>query len=234
MKQIVPFTKKISFSTNVEEITSISLDKMVRSFKDNEISGEFELYLEYKENDISVTTESYTSNIPFDINLDSRYKLDDIKVEIDDFYYEIEDNDVFLHIDVLIDGLEYEEDELINIIPKRVKEEQINDEVIEDDVIDIVEDRDIEDVDDLFKEMEEEAIPLEIPINEPKKSMPIFETFDPSNETYVTYNVHIVRDEDNIDSICEKYAVTKEELSYYNEIKEIKLGDKLIVPTHKK
>ena len=42
------------------------------------------------------------------------------------------------------------------------------------------------------------------------------------------------RENDTIDSICSKYGVTKEELSNYNELKDIKFGDKLIVPTYKK
>ena len=37
MKQIIPFTKTIDLSTNVEEITSISLDKIINSNRDNEI-----------------------------------------------------------------------------------------------------------------------------------------------------------------------------------------------------
>ena len=54
MKQIVPFTKKIEFNTNVDEITSISLDKKIKNIENSIISGIFDLYLEYKESDISV------------------------------------------------------------------------------------------------------------------------------------------------------------------------------------
>lgn len=221
MRQIVPFTKRIELENNIEEITSISLDHTLEFTGNNEIKGEFELYLEYKENDISVTTESYTSKIPFDISLDDKYVLDNSKVEIDDFYYEIEDNCVILHIDVLVDGLELVEEELENIISKH--EEPVREE-----------EREIE-IEDLFKEIDTDAISLEVEKKDHIKGLkPIFETFDPKNETYVTYNVHIVRDDDTVDSICLKYGVTKEELSYYNEAKEIKLGDKLIIPTYKK
>lgn len=231
MKQIIPFTKTIDLSTNVEEITSISLDKIINSNRDNEITGDFELYLEYKENDISIDTESYTATIPFNISLDDRYDSKDSKVEIDDFYYEIEDSRVILHVDVLVDGLNVAEKELENVIPIR-KEEVSEDEKIEDvkSEIKLEEDREDE-IEDLFKEVDEEIKPVEV---KEKKSKPIFETFDPNNETYVTYNVHIVRNDDNVDSICAKYNVTKEELAYYNELKEIKMGDKLIVPTYKK
>ncbi len=242
MKQIIPFTKTIDLSTNVEEITSISLDKIINSNRDNEITGDFELYLEYKENDISIDTESYTATIPFNISLDDRYDSKDSKVEIDDFYYEIEDSRVILHVDVLVDGLKVAEKELENVIPIR-KEEVSEDEKIEEvkSEIKLEEDREDEiegalmdkrdEIEDLFKEVDEEIKPVEV---KEKKSKPIFETFDPNNETYVTYNVHIVRNDDNVDSICAKYNVTKEELAYYNELKEIKMGDKLIVPTYKK
>ena len=250
MKQIIPFTKTIDLSTNVEEITSISLDKIINSNRDNEITGDFELYLEYKENDISIDTESYTATIPFNISLDDRYDSKDSKVEIDDFYYEIEDSRVILHVDVLVDGLKVAEKELENVIPIR-KEEVSEDEKIEEVKSEIKLEEDREDeiegslillgrtllimnnkkVEDLFKEVDEEIKPVEV---KEKKSKPIFETFDPNNETYVTYNVHIVRNDDNVDSICAKYNVTKEELAYYNELKEIKMGDKLIVPTYKK
>lgn len=282
MKQIVPFTRKISFDTSVDEITSISLDKTIKNIEDSIISGVFDLYLEYKESDISVNTLKYTSTIPFDIDVDSKYSLKNVKVDIDDFYYEIEDDDVVLHIDLLVDNLEYAEEELESIITKHedrkddeletfVEEEEIDDTKLDDkeDVKLEVDDRKIDEVkplnkeeqkedktvnkeedlkkadeviktkeerddsqikiEDLFKELDEKIVDAK---TSPK--VPIFETFDPKNETYVTYNVHIVREEDNIETICLKYGVTKEELSYYNDISIIKLGDKLIVPTYKK
>lgn len=280
MKQIVPFTRKISFDTSVDEITSISLDKTIKNIEDSIISGVFDLYLEYKESDISVNTLKYTSTIPFDIDVDSKYSLKNVKVDIDDFYYEIEDDDVVLHIDLLVDNLEYAEEELESIITKHEdreddeletfdEEEEIDDIELDDkEDVKLEDDRKIEEIksdyeeqkdktvnkdveplkkvdevvkpkeerddsqikiEDLFKELDEKIVDAK---TSPK--VPIFETFDPKNETYVTYNVHIVREEDNIETICLKYGVTKEELSYYNDISIIKLGDKLIVPTYKK
>ena len=283
MKQIVPFTRKISFDTSVDEITSISLDKTIKNIEDSIISGVFDLYLEYKESDISVNTLKYTSTIPFDIDVDSKYSLKNVKVDIDDFYYEIEGDDVILHIDLLVDNLEYVDEELESIITKHDEREDdeldkiFDEEEIDDTKLDDKEDVKLDDdrkideikpldkeeqkekedktvnkeedlkkvdevvkpkeerddsqikIEDLFKELDEKIVDVK---TSPK--VPIFETFDPKNETYVTYNVHIVREEDNIETICLKYGVTKEELSYYNDISIIKLGDKLIVPTYKK
>lgn len=249
MKQIVPFTKRISFDTSVDEITSISLDRKIKEINDSIISGVFNLYLEYKENDISVNVLKYESSIPFDIDIDDKYSLNDVKVEIDDFYYEIDDEEVILHIDVLIDNLEYAQEEIENIITKHesMKDdlvlsrevdksvfEEIDDsieETIIENISEMSKERDDDQIkiEDLFKELDEKVVDVKV-----EEKIPIYETFNLKNETYVTYNVHIVREDDNIDSICSKYGVTKEELSYYNDITIIKLGDKLVVPTYKK
>jgi len=243
MKQIVPFTKKIKFDTNVDEVTSISLDKKIKEVNDGIISGIFELYLEYKESDISIATLKYDSTIPFDIDIDEKYDLKNVKVDIDDFYYDIDESEVTLHIDVLIDNLELIEEKIE--IKKDEREEDLEIEVDDDieEVIDVkiddLEERDVKEetlerddlnikIEDLFKELDENITDVKV------KDTPLFKTFDDNNETFVTYNVHIVREEDNIETICLKYGVTKEELSYYNDINIIKLGDKLIVPTYKK
>lgn len=234
MKQIVPFIKNIEFKTNIEEVTCISLDYTLKSTLDNIISGEFDLYLEYKENDISVIAEKYESKIPFDIDLDEKYSLDKVKVEIDDFYYEIEDNIIILHIDLLVNDLELVEEKLDDVIVKHEERLELSEieKTDEEELKEELEEREDIEITDLFKE-DEVVIPVEVK-EKPKNTKNIFETFDPANETYVTYNVHIVREDDNVDSICLKYAVSKEDLANYNDLKEIKMGDKLIVPTYKK
>ena len=45
-------------------------------------------------------------------------------------------------------------------------------------------------------------------------------------EKYVTYRVYKVLENDNLDTILTKYSITKEELSEYNDIENIKSGDK--------
>ena len=53
-------------------------------------------------------------------------------------------------------------------------------------------------------------------------------------EKYVTYRVYMVEENDNIDTILTKYNITKDELADYNDIENIKFGDKLIIPTNEK
>lgn len=49
-------------------------------------------------------------------------------------------------------------------------------------------------------------------------------------ETFSTYHVYIMRSEDTLDAVMAKYNVTKEVLTKYNDIENIKLGDKIIIP----
>lgn len=209
MKQIVPFTRTIDLDTSVEEITSISLDKKVNSINNGIISGIFDLFLEFKENDESIDNKKYSSQIPFDIDIDDKYLLDNVSLDIDDFYYELDNNKVILHIDILIDNLE------------------LNDRVVEENPLN--EDNNVirndEEKPNLFSETEEKIENV---------TVPIYKTFDPEKDSYVTYSVHIIRDDETIDTVCQKYNVSKEDLAYYNDISTIKLGDKIIVPTYKK
>ena len=51
-----------------------------------------------------------------------------------------------------------------------------------------------------------------------------------NEETFSTYHVYIVRENDTIDKILDKYKVTREELADYNDLDNINLGTKLIIP----
>ena len=173
MKQIVPFTKEIELKTNVDEITSISLDKSFRGLENNELSGSFDLYFEYKENDISVDSKEYSEIIPFNIDIDTKYDASSATIDIDDFYYEIEDNRVILHIDVLIDGLSYKEEEVNNIVLKHDDRKlELEEEKGEDR-------SSKEETQDLFKD-EQSPVKLEAKEDVKRDTKPIFETFDAS------------------------------------------------------
>lgn len=49
-------------------------------------------------------------------------------------------------------------------------------------------------------------------------------------ETFVTYYVYIVREQDTVESILEKYKSTREALAAYNDLAQIKAGSKIIIP----
>ena len=190
MKKIVPYKKEVEFDTEVAEITSISLENTLKKVNDYFITGEFIVSGEYKIVDVSLNTEKFEFSLPFDINIDKKYKTDDLKIDIDDFYYELNDNKININISVLLDNLEETREEVITL------------------------------------EKENNAL------NEKEKKIrDIFDNLE-IEESYRTYKVYIVRENDTLESIMEKFKITKECLLDYNDLSEITVGLKIIIPTN--
>ena len=59
----------------------------------------------------------------------------------------------------------------------------------------------------------------------------IFEAFSNTEETYSTYSVYILRENQTIDEVLAKYNTNREVLSEYNDLDNLKVGSKLIIPT---
>ena len=47
---------------------------------------------------------------------------------------------------------------------------------------------------------------------------------------YTTYRVYILREDDHLETVMQKYGVTREQLEEYNQLGDLKIGDKLIIP----
>lgn len=251
MKNIIPFKKDVIFKTNLSEITSISLENTLSLDKDK-LSGDFIVSGEYKISDTSTTVEPFTLSLPFEIVIDERFDTKKATIDIDDFYYEIVNNNVLsVSIDVLIDKLEekplIELDDLVDVEPVRdiidseednmesenfdirevEKTNTLNDEREENRLVEeiIEENRLVEGEQDIIRKNDSEKEIVEEKINS------LFNQFSSDSEVYVTYNVFILRDGDNLDSIMEKYGVTEETLKKYNDLSNLKIGDKLIIPS---
>lgn len=207
MKKIVPFKKEISFKTNLSEITSISLDHELE-LDGYTIKGNLFISGSYKMNDVSVNVEEFKYNIPVNIEMNNNYILDDIKMDIEDFYYEIIDNNILsVDIEVSIDNLK-----------EAPMEEEKHPIIIEEEMVPV--DFEITNLEDV-EESRVDATDV--------KSL--FNNFDDSNETFSTYKICIVKETDTVESIVLNYGITKELLSEYNDISDIKIGDKLIIPS---
>ena len=229
MKNIIPFKKDVIFKTNLSEITSISLENTLNLNNDT-ISGDFIVSGEYKVSDKSTTVEPFELKLPFEIVLDDRFETTKATVDIDDFYYEIlNDNTLSISIDVLVDHLTekplIDVEDLVEVKPVRetlnIEEEEDNMETLKDEVI---EERCIEDEEDKNIDSDDNKELVEEKINS------IFSNNSLDGDMYVTYNVFIIREGDTLDSIMEKYNVTLEELKKYNDLSDLKLGDKIIIP----
>ena len=59
----------------------------------------------------------------------------------------------------------------------------------------------------------------------------LFSSLSDSDETYSTYSVYIVRENDNVEYIMNKYKVSREELENYNDLNNLDIGSKIIIPT---
>ena len=51
-----------------------------------------------------------------------------------------------------------------------------------------------------------------------------------ASNTYVTYHIHVVGENDTIDSIINNYKISKEILSEYNDLSSLNIGDKILIP----
>ena len=67
-------------------------------------------------------------------------------------------------------------------------------------------------------------------IKKDDKDSSITTNFLNEKEQYITYKVHIIRENETVDTIIEKYNVSKEELEKYNSLDNVGLGTKIIVP----
>lgn len=231
MKKIVPFNNILTFDTDICEITAISLEHDIKKEKDA-ISGVFQISGEYKITDGQLEKDKFNFELPFDIALGSNYNLDTLDVDVDDFRYEqISRNEIKVNIDLYVDG-EIEEE-----TPEHIKEEVIEPE----ERINITENLDlldgIQDNKEENKSSEESNIDIEnenINNNDnPSDNDNIFNGFN-EEEKYVTYKVHRMENKDTLDSILEKYKVSKEELAKYNSLEDIHPGIKLIIPYNDK
>ena len=278
MKKLVPFTKEIEFKTMISKVTSISLEHTLRVEKDNLISGYFILEGTYKMTQASQIDEEFSYKIPVDIELDEKYDTSNITLDIDDFTYEVIDEEKMrLNITLCIDNIE--EKEVVLPVEDVIEDfdaleledknsgnrESKNDGVLDDLFLDtskkvplefdskkeIVEEESEQNNNDNTTINNDENIETSNELiyenntsnnnndtNKPQmvnnNVSSIFSSFKDNIETYKTYSVYIMKEEDTIDVVLQKYGVTREELEEYNDISDIKTGSKIIVHSSSK
>lgn len=273
MKKVVPFTKTISFRTMIAEITDIEVNHTLALNENHEVVGDILVDGKYKMTDASQIEEEFHYKLPFTIDIDEKYNLDNLEIIISDFYFEIiNEEDLKINVEIEMDGIE--ENKLPKLEEKRNSLEEVS-EVLdteedlvrnkEDDIlipVEIEEKKEKLEVpqdnplhklaEEIKKDILTEDIPLvEVTKQEAKKEIKkettsvkqekdnntssnnmssIFSSLASSEETFSTYYVYMVRETDTIESIIEKYQTTKEELQNYNDLTNVKVGSKLIIP----
>ena len=234
MKQIIPFKKELPFKTKVSEITSISLERDLEVTEDKVVSGVFHITGDYKMNEGSISRENFSFDLPFDITLDPRYDISTVNADIEDFYYDVINEDTLkVNIDLFIEA-EYlpeepaqdeSEEPSVPEEPEEVPEEELRTSNMP---VDIPEEEDIvlekaevksPDISNT-EESREETINI---------GTDLFSNLD-STETYTTYYVYIVKEGDTLEKILTKYEISKEDFESYNDINNIKPGEKVLIP----
>ena len=205
MKEIIPLKKDIIFKTVIGKITDINLDHDYK-IKDDIVEGKVVLYGKYKMTEASVIEEEYLYKIPFSIAISKRIKKDTIKIEIDDFEYEINNDVMKVKINLELTCEEENEDQIFE-----------NDkELFESEIINID--------DNINIQNEKTDINVEENINN------ITNNIINNENNYYTYKVYIAREGDTIETICSKYNVNINDLKDYNNINNLNIGDKIIIP----
>ncbi len=209
MRHIIPFSKEIVFKTNIATITSISLEHEEKIF-DGEVNGDFIIFGDYKVHSDTTEKELFKYRLPFTTLIPDNIIKDSVKIEIVDFNYEIIDKDVLkVDISFSLEGNLKEEVETVEEDRKYEKElDQFLDNIIEKE----------EDIKEVREDKEE--------INEPQE----IEVKKEDKDEYITYHIHIVKEEETIEVIMKTYGVSLDYLKEYNDISNIKVGNKIIIP----
>ena len=248
MKQIIPFKKDLPFKTKVSDITSISLERKIEILDGGIVTGTFYITGDYKMNEGSINREKFSFDLPFDITLDPRYDVNSVKADIEDFYYDVINEDTLkVNIDLYIEA-EYLPDASLdnNILTEKEKSDnemndvQKEDEPVEEDRNELKSDSKNEENIEIEKDKEVTSEKIkndDATVNDSDIERndvddfanDLFSNLD-NTETYTTYYVYIVKEEDTIDKIISLYGVTKEDIENYNDITSIKPGDKVIIP----
>lgn len=251
MQKVVSFDKKLEFKTMIGEVVSISLDQELSFLDDSNISGELIVSGKYKLTSASRLEEDFNFYLPIEIVLTERLEKDTRNVKIEDFRYEIgEDDTLNCHIELLVEGVEIVDDlpddteitlestDMIESTLKTIDDNLLNENrnvTIHNEENHMIEEREKK------TEMQEELLDNDVlesnNIQENMKEYDsenvgsLFSSLKDSNETFATYSVYIFRSNDTIEAIMDKYHVSKEELENYNDLSNLIIGSKIIIPT---
>ena len=262
MRENKHIEKELLFKNNIKDITSISLDSdykienssLVGNFI---ISGEYKIH----EVSINKEKFNFKIpfNIEIDKDIDKKtikleitnfvydYKQDELIVNID---YEIlgdresvllfddeESLDEFLNkreVEVIdtrldeikntterksIDKIEEKELDTDNKNKIELSDSQNNTRLDNNDNLD-----DLENKIDIIEPKEEER--EQINTNE------IINSIDTNNDKFITYKVYKIHENETLESIVIKYHTTIDDLKEYNDLSNLNIGDKIIIPSY--
>lgn len=211
MNKKVNIEKTIDFSKSISEITAISLEHDLKFLDSENIEGNLIISGKYKTTLAAEIEEEFNYKIPVEITLTDSIKLDTSKINIDDFSYDVVDGKSLLcNIQLLIEG-------------EIIEEERTCDGELTD-----IKDLDLPKIDK--KNEEVEVLEVKEETREDNNEDNFLFNIDSSKETYGTFIVYMVRQNETINTIISRYNTSLEEIEKYNDLKDLSIGQKLIIP----
>ena len=225
MNITIPFSKDLPFKTKIAEICSISLEQDV-SINEKELLGDFIISGDYKNLDINVDTVPFSFVIPFSVDLENDIDLDTLKYEIYDFKYDILDDEILnimISFHVEADKNNNFNTDIFERVDKEelLKSDELNVSSSKSDTNNLLfDDEKINDINDSNNSLDSER----------EDNSANLISSNNLEEDYITYHIHMVKLNDTIESISKEYRIDKDELVEINDITNINIGDKLIIP----
>jgi len=236
MNEVFILEHVFSFDNHIHEVTSIAIEHKF-DVEAGRCVGEFIISGDYRLHEVSINKEDFNFKLPFETEVRNNINLDSLEVEINDFTYELKEDTLSVHVEYSIRA----EQGLIEFADEEDLEEFLNNNDAE--VIELeAEEREtiIEEIKEEVNEIlnNEEEITQPIPIMEPPTIEKEEERINEesiinsinSEESYVTYHVHTVISSDTFESVANQYNISINEIKRLNNIEELSLGLKLIIP----
>lgn len=214
MNLIIPFEKKVKFSGPVKEICSISLEHEITK-NEGEILGNFLVSGTYKEYELSVNKQDFNFTLPFSVDISNRVDLSSIEFSIDNFTYNLDNDELDIKIDYVVEGTEMKEEVAFERAPESPSIESLLDEKKEP----------LEENTEKNEIIEEK----EYRIDNDKITNVVTSMMD-TEDDFMTYHIHIVKKEETLEMICEHYHISMEDVMKINNISAVEENDKLLIP----
>ena len=240
MKENLKIEKELLFKNNIKDITSISLDNDYKINK-QQITGNFIINGEYKIHEISINKEKFNFKIPYSYDINNDIDTSTVKVDITNFTYDYKKDELLVNIEYKITGdrkdvLLFDDEESLDDFLKRNEVE-----VISDRIDNIKKEIDEKNNNEPTKDNEEKKVletkKDEIRVNtdtenEKVTEKDIINNINNVQDKFITYKVYKLKETDTLESIVMKYHTTIDELKEYNDLSNIKINDKIIIPKY--
>ena len=244
MNEVYVLDKEFLFKNNIHAITSISIEHNY-DLENSNLVGEFIISGDYRLHEVSINKEDFSFRIPFNDEIRSNVNLDSVEVEITDFSYNVNEDELAVHIEYLVTGeqsliefaeesdleefLKNNEAEIVDLSEElNRKEENNKPEVLKEKVpLEKKEEECVEKI--ALEEKEEERTEKNTALKEEGINKEAIIDNVKSEENFVTYHIHTVTPSDTVESICSKYNINLNELKKLNNVDELTVNMKLII-----